>query len=105
MCPELSAAIAAALIGYGVEHRETRSLTEGSDMNDRQKAQVMLARLLIHKIRTDPYPSGTQMDILEQMIPLALVPEYFDALLEKVASEQWPSVSMLARMSRVTESM
>jgi len=74
-------------------------------MNDRQEAQVALARLLINKIRTDAYPSGTQMDLLEGMIPLALVPEYFDALLEKVASDQWPSVSMLARMSRVTESM
>lgn len=74
-------------------------------MNDKQEAQVALARLLIDKIRTDAYPSGTQMDLLEQMIPRALASEYFDALLEKVASEQWPSVSMLARMSRLTETM
>ena len=74
-------------------------------MNDRQEAQVGLARLLIHKIRTDTYASSTQMNLLEQMIPRALASEYFDALLEKVASEQWPSVSMLARMSRLTETM
>jgi hypothetical protein len=86
---------------------ETRNVQdpERSEMNDKQEAQVALARLLIDKIRTDAYPSSTQMNLLEQMIPRALASEYFDALLEKVASEQWPSVSMLARMSRLTETM
>jgi hypothetical protein len=74
-------------------------------MNDKQEAQVALARLLIDKIKTDKYPSGTQMDLLEQMIPRALASEYFDALLEKVATDQWPSVSLLARMSRLTAEM
>ncbi len=74
-------------------------------MNDRQEAQVALARLLIDKIRADHYPSITQMNLLEQMIPRALTPEYFNALLDKVAADQWPSVSMLARLSRLTETM
>ena len=74
-------------------------------MNDKQEAQVALARLIIDKIRTDKYPSSTQMDLLEGMIPRALASEYFDALLEKVAADQWPSVSLLARMSRLTATM
>ncbi len=74
-------------------------------MNDLQEAQVALARLLMDKIRTDKYPSSTQMDILEQMIPRALASEYFDVLLEKVAMDQWPSNSLLARMSRLTGAM
>ena len=74
-------------------------------MNDLQEAQVALARLLMDKIRSDNYPSSTQMDILEQMIPRALASEYFDVLLEKVAMDQWPSVSLLARMSRLTAAM
>jgi hypothetical protein len=74
-------------------------------VNDRQEAQVALARLLIGKIRTDPYPSSTQMDILEQMIPRALASEYFDALFEKVLVDQWPSISLLGRLSRLTETM
>jgi hypothetical protein len=45
------------------------------------------------------------MDILEQMIPRALASEYFDVLLEKVALDQWPSNSLLARMSRLTGAM
>ena len=74
-------------------------------MNDVQEAQVGLARLLLDKIRTDMYPSSTQMDLLEGMIPRALASEYFDVLLEKVAAEQYPSVSLLARMSRLTAAM
>jgi hypothetical protein len=74
-------------------------------MNDLQEAQVGLARLLMDKIRSDKYPSSTQMDILEQMIPRALASEYFDVLLEKVALDQWPSNSLLARMSRLTGAM
>jgi hypothetical protein len=74
-------------------------------MNDKQEAQVALARLLMDKIRTDKYPSSTQMNLLEQMIPRALASEYFDVLLEKVAADQWPSVSLLARMSRLTAEM
>jgi hypothetical protein len=74
-------------------------------MNDLQEAQVALARLLMDKIRSDKYPSSTQMDILEQMIPRALASEYFDVLLEKVALDQWPSNSLLARMSRLTGAM
>jgi hypothetical protein len=74
-------------------------------VNDVQEAQVGLARLLLDKIRTDMYPSGTQMDLLEGMIPRALASEYFDVLLEKVAAEQYPSVSLLARMSRLTAAM
>jgi hypothetical protein len=74
-------------------------------MNDLQEAQVALARLLMDKIRSDKYPSSTQMDILEQMIPSALALEYFDVLLEKVAMDQWPSSSLLARMSRLTAAM
>ena len=74
-------------------------------MNDREECQVALARLLMDKIRTDTYPSATQMDLLEQMIPRALASEYFDVLLEKVAADQWPSNSLLARMSQLTAAM
>jgi hypothetical protein len=74
-------------------------------MNDKQQAQVALARLLMNKIRTDNYPSSTQMDLLEQMIPRALASEYFEVLFEKVAVDQWPSVSLMARLSRLTAEM
>lgn len=90
--------------GSAVKHVSRRSRKE-SDVNDREEAQVALARLLLSKIRTDHYPSSTQMDILEQMIPRVMASEYFDVLLEKVAADQWPSISLLARMSRLTATM
>jgi hypothetical protein len=74
-------------------------------MDDRAECQVLLARLLMDKIRTDKYPSTTQMNLLEQMIPRAMASEYFDVLLEKVAADQWPSVSLLSRMSQLTAAM
>jgi hypothetical protein len=87
-----------------MEHVSQRSKKE-SDVNDLQEAQVALARLLLSKIRTDRYPSSTQMDLLEQMIPRALASEYFDVLLEKVAADQFPSIPMLSRMSQLTAMM
>ncbi|MEA2147715.1 MAG: hypothetical protein QOG59_3302 [Solirubrobacteraceae bacterium] len=74
-------------------------------MNDRQKAQVALARVLLGHIRATKYPSATQMDLLEQMIPRALASEYFEVLLEKVTADQAPSIPLLARLSRLTATM
>jgi hypothetical protein len=82
-----------------------RDRPEESELNDRQKAQVALARVLLAKIRANNYPSATQMDLLEQMIPHALASEYFEILLEKVMADQWPSIPMLARISRLTATM
>jgi hypothetical protein len=45
------------------------------------------------------------MDLLEQMIPREQASEYFDLLLEKVARDNWPSNSLLARMSRIAQQM
>jgi hypothetical protein len=88
--------------GYGGDDRDR---PEESELNDRQKAQVALARVLLSQIRATKYPSATQMDLLEQMIPRALASEYFEVLLEKVMVEQWPSIPMLARLSRLTATM
>ena len=73
--------------------------------NDRQEAREAIARMLLDRIRADTYPSSTHMDMLEQMIPRALAPEYFDVLLEKVAGDEFPSIPMLSRLSRFTETM
>lgn len=45
------------------------------------------------------------MSILEHVIPAELVDEYLDILLEKVGSESSPSVPMLRRIQRITESL
>jgi hypothetical protein len=55
---------------------------------------------MLEKIREDRYPSYTQMTMLEQTLPPSLHREYLNVLLEKVISENRPSVTMLRRLQR-----
>jgi hypothetical protein len=66
----------------------------------REQAQTAISRILLEKIRADRYPSSTQMTMLEQTIPPSLYREYLNVLLEKVISENRPSVTMLGRLQR-----
>jgi hypothetical protein len=69
------------------------------------EARVALAGILLEKIRTERYPSSTQMSIVEQVLPPQLLSGYLEVLLEKVAQENRPSITMLHRIARVIESM
>ena len=82
---------------------ETQSARNG--VTDRQGAEAAIARMLLDRIRSDTYPSTTQMDMLEAMMPPALVSEYFEVLLDKVADDRWPSISLLRRLTKLTASM
>jgi hypothetical protein len=66
----------------------------------REQVQTAISRILLEKIRQDRYPSYTQMTMLEQTIPPSLYREYLNVLLEKVISENRPSVTMLRRIQR-----
>lgn len=70
-------------------------------MTDREEAQTAFANLLLERIRKDTYPSATHMDILEQVIPRALVRDYLNILLEKVLMDDHPSIPMLLRITKV----
>ena len=69
-----------------------------------QQALTTLANLLLQRIRQDDYPSATEMQLLESIIPQSMVSEYLDVLLEKVQADTWPSIPMLQRIIRVAES-
>jgi hypothetical protein len=71
----------------------------------RREAQGMLSQVLMDHVRADPYPSVTQMTLIEESIPLDMVDEYLDILLEKVTSVRFPSVPMMRRIQRVAESL
>jgi hypothetical protein len=66
----------------------------------REQVQTAISRILLEKIRQDRYPSYTQMTMLEQTIPPSLYREYLNVLLEKVISENRPSVTMIRRIQR-----
>jgi len=69
----------------------------------REQAQTVLSRILLEKIRQDPYPSYTYMTMLEQTLPPSLHREYLNILLEKVMNDRRPSTTMIRRIQRFTE--
>jgi hypothetical protein len=72
---------------------------------DRMESRAVLAGVLMKRVREDRYPSSTDMDLIEQIIPPQLLPRYVEVLLDKVAQDQRPSISMLHRLDRVTNAM
>lgn len=75
-----------------------------ADMN-RIESRAVLAGVLLKRVREDRYPSTTEMDLIEQIIPPQLLPRYIEVLLDKVAQDQRPSISMIHRLDRVTNSL
>ena len=71
----------------------------------RDEANGWLVEMLLDKVREDPYPSATQLSIIEQVIPQAMVPDYLDVLIDKAAEDTFPSIPMLQRISRVAASL
>ena len=80
----------------------TRSFVPTQSRSDvsREQAQTAISRILLEKIREDRFPSSTQMTMLEQTMPPSLYREYLNVLLEKLLSENHPSVTMLRRIQR-----
>jgi hypothetical protein len=69
------------------------------------ESRAVFAGILLKRVREERYPSTTQMDLIEQVIPPQLLPRYVEALLEKVSQESRPSISLLHRLARVINSM
>jgi len=57
--------------------------------------------LLLEKIAADPHPSGTMMDMVEQMLEPDEVPAYTEILLAKVRGDRFPSYGMLNRIANL----
>jgi hypothetical protein len=68
----------------------------------REDVQTALAKVLLERVRQDNYPSTTQMDLLEEVIPPDLLRDYVNVLLEKTLTSRWPSISVLRRIQRLT---
>jgi hypothetical protein len=74
-------------------------------MDERFEAQAAVANFLMDRIRSERYPSTTHLQLLEEIIPRPLVRDYLNVLLEKVLSEDHPSIPMLKRIVRVAQSI
>lgn len=69
------------------------------------ESRAVLAGLLLKKVRDDRYPSATQMDLIEQLIPPQLLDRYVEVLMDKIAQDNRPNISMIHRVNRVIQSM
>jgi hypothetical protein len=72
---------------------------------NRDEALEAIVQWLLEKVRQDRYPSTTQLDLIEEWIPRALVPDFLEVLMEKVTQDTYPSLAMLARMQRVAATL
>ena len=74
---------------------------------NKDEARAWYVTMLLDKIRQDPYPSATQMTMVEEAIVKTpqLIPDYLDALIEKCADERFPSIPMLQRIQRISEQL
>ena len=71
----------------------------------RSEAQAQIVQVLLDKIRSDRYPSATQMSMVEEILPRHMVSDYLEILMEKASQDTMPSIPMLRRMQRVAESL
>jgi hypothetical protein len=71
----------------------------------RDEAQGWLANTLMEKVRNDRYPSATQLAIIEEVLPRAMVPDYLEVLMAKAAEDNVPSVPLLQRIMRVAQTL
>lgn len=60
-----------------------------------------LLRNLLSRVKEDPYPSTTMMDMIEELLTPHDVPRYVQILMSKISEERFPSVSMLQRVKNL----
>ena len=75
-------------------------------LRDRQASEETRAefvQMLLEKLRSDPFPSRVQLDLIEESLPPEMVAEYARTLMEKVEQEPFPSNEMLRRIRAMTQ--
>lgn len=61
-----------------------------------------LIDLLLAKIDHDPYPSGTMMDLVEELLGPDERGAYAAVLMDKIRADQFPSLDMMNRVRDLT---
>ena len=73
-------------------------------MADRQsfdlRAEIVDA--LMEKVDTDPYPSTTMLNYIEELMTPDELPRYAESLLSRIRSDNFPSIPMIARLKRLS---
>lgn len=70
-----------------------------------EEARNAISRLLLERVRRDKYPSATEMEMIEQLMPPYLLRDYLNVLLEKVVTEEHPSIPLMHRIARIAHGL
>lgn len=70
--------------------------------DDRYDVRGALLEVLLDKVEHERYPSSTMLNLIEELLTPRDVPRYTEALLARIASDNFPSVSMMARVKKLT---
>ena len=70
---------------------------------ERDDARAELVATLLQKVKDDTYPSSTMLDLIEQLLTPAETPAYVVFLQDKIRADQYPSMPMLMRLTRLCE--
>ena len=68
---------------------------------DPDLARGALLTALLEKIQDDPYPSSTQLDLVEELLTEEEIPAYVLLLQDKIRRDRFPSVSMMTRLKEL----
>jgi hypothetical protein len=63
-----------------------------------QDLHARILEVLLEKVRNDPYPSTTHLDLIEQILRNDEAEQYTSVLIDKVSDETYPSLDHLRRL-------
>ena len=83
--------------------RERRRHDRHGDGQGRQGGDLhsQILELLLDRVRDDPYPSTTHLDLIESILQDDDVESYAEVLLEKVRLDDYPSFDHLNRLLKL----
>jgi hypothetical protein len=71
-------------------------------MAQRYDLRAEMVDALMEKVETDQYPSNTMLDYIEEMLTPDELPRYAESLLNRIRSDNFPSIPMIARLKKLT---
>lgn len=65
---------------------------------DNDDARAELVATLLEKVKEDPYPSTTMLDMIEELLTDEEIPAYVVFLQERLRSDRFPSIPLMKRL-------
>jgi hypothetical protein len=59
-----------------------------------------LIALLLEKVENDRFPSGSMMDLVEELVGPDEIPLYTEILMRKIQDDEFPSLDLIGRIKR-----